>query len=707
MRKTAVLPLVTLMLSLSIAHGDEGMWTYDNLPSERIRERYGFEPTASWIEHVRLSSARLGGGCSASFVSADGLVLTNHHCVTGCIEDLSRSDRNLGETGFLAAARSDETRCPRIEVNQLVDIRDVTAEVDAATKDLEGETRAAAERAVEAKLERECGTSDRLRCDVVGLYGGGLHHLYVYRRWSDVRLVFAPEWSVAFFGGDPDNFNYPRYNLDAAFLRIYEDGQPARTEHFFRWNAAGAREGDLVFVSGNPGSTSRLDTVADLADARDRALPSSLIYSSELRGRLTEFSNRSAEARRVAKPRLLGIENGLKSARGRLRTLSNAEVFGRKVKEEEDLRRRIEADPSLKAEYGSAWDAAARAIAEMAELAPEYTMIEGGRGFSSRLWDHAKTLVRAAGESTKPDSERLPPFRASRLPRLRQSLFAETPIDKDLELATLTFSLTKLVEELGVDHPFVRKVLGKRSPREAAEEALTGSRLDKPEVRRTLFEGGAAAIEASDDPMIRLAARVDPDAREIRRRYEDGPQTALQREQERIARARFAVYGTSAYPDATFSPRLSYGTVRGWVERGRAIPPFTTFRGLYDRWTGREPFDLPKRWLDGRDRLPPEAPFNFVTTNDIVGGNSGSPVIDREGRLVGLVFDGNLPSLGGTYIYDGATNRTVAVHAGAILQALDRIYGARRLVEELGAPSGAAEVGGAASAGDPSAQGRK
>ena len=681
MKLVPVLVAFCLFL-VPIAMADEGMWTFDNFPSEKIGAAYGFAPTQEWLDRVRLASARTSG-CSTSFVSPEGLVMTNHHCVEGCIHDISTLEANFSEIGFVARTASEERKCPRMEVNQLVEIRDVTAEVSGATKDLEGEARIEAQRAIQARLEKACAGGEEIRCDLVGLYQGGQYKLYKYRRWRDVRLVFAPEASAGSFGGDLDNFNFPRYDMDVAFLRVYEGDAPVESANFFRWSPAGAKEGDLVFVPGSPGRTSRLETIAQLEYERDVALPDRLAYSSELRGMLTEFGNRGPEQRRVSQARLTGLENGLKVLKGRQRTLNDPAVFARKVQEEQDLRRRVDADPALKSRYGGAWDAIAAAQRAYRDVGAAYRMIEGGAGFSSELFGYASMLVRGGDELVKPDEKRLPQFTEARLSRMKQRLLTPRPLSRELDTATFTFSLTKLREELGADDPFVHRLLGERSPREVADAAVNGSRLDDPRVREALFTGGRKAVEESDDPMIVLARKVDPDRRALRRKFEDEIDAVISKNEELVAKARFAVYGTSVYPDATGSPRLSFGTVKGWTERGKPVPPFTTFRGLFERWTGREPFDLPKRWLDAKSALDLDMPLNFVTTNDIIGGNSGSAVIDREGRIVGVAFDGNIHSIGGDYWFDPDLNRTVVVGSRAILEALEKVYGARGLAAEI------------------------
>ncbi|MBN1207060.1 MAG: S46 family peptidase [Myxococcaceae bacterium] len=676
--------LLALGLLLALpAHAEEGMWTFDAFPSEAVKKAYGFAPTQAWLDSVRLGSVRLAGGCSASFVSPHGLVMTNHHCIRGCVEDLSSPQKDLLATGFYAPETKDEPRCPKVEANQLVEMKDITARMNSATKGLTGAAFNTALKAETAKAEAECATGPDVRCDVVTLFHGGKYHLYKYRRFQDVRLAFAPEFSMASFGGDPDNFNFPRYGYDVAFLRVWENGQPARSPHYLPWAKQGAREGELVFVSGHPGGTERKSTVAELEFQRDVALPYTLLYLAELRGMLREFSQGSPERLRTTRARLRSVENALKALRGRHQALADPALLAQKRKDEAALRARIIARPKLKASTAGAWEEISQALELHRPMLAEHRMKEVGDGFQSELFTLARHLVRAAEELPKPNAERLREYTEAQLPSLRQQLLREAPIPAELEVATLTFGLNRLRETLGADDPFVQAVLGREAPAELARALVAGSKLQDVKVRQALLEGGKAAVEASQDPMVVLARKVDAEARAVRRRYEDTVEAVLKRNSERLAQAHLAVYGTSGYPDATFTLRLSYGVVKGWEENGRAVPPLTTFAGAWARHTGKEPFKLPDSWLAAQGKVPPETPLDMATTNDIIGGNSGSPMVNRDGHVVGLIFDGNLHSLGGRYAYVPKTNRAVAVHGAGILTALEHLYGARRLVEEL------------------------
>jgi hypothetical protein len=669
------------------ARADEGMWPFNHLPRAALQERYGFVASDAWLAHVRRSSLRIGGG-SGSFVSSHGLLLTNHHCVEDCISRLSSSSRDYQKLGFYAKTADQELACPGYSVQQLGEVTDVTARIAAVTQGLAGAAFQRALLAEKARLEQDCRTDPESSCELVSLYRGGLYELYQYRRYADVRLVFAPERDAALFGGDPDNFTFPRYDLDLAVLRAYVAGKPAVTPDHLAWSSSGLSANELVFVSGNPGTTERLRTVAELEFLRDHALVTELLQLAQYRGFLNEYAERGAEARRVASLEIQRVENTYKELEGARLALASRAFFARLVERENELRARVAARLSWQASYGAAWDAIAEAHVRGASMANDWLWIEGPPGFrppwaKTTLFGFARTLVRAAAERSKDNPERLPEFTDARLPMQEQHLLAAQPLNESFEIAKLRFGLSALREALGVDHPFVRKVLGRASPEELARSLVQGSHLNQVEQRRRLWFGGQAAVLASRDPMIVLARRIDDDGRALRARFENEIQSVLTRSSELLARARFLVYGMSSYPDATGSPRLSFGTVRGWREPGRVVPAFTTLGGAFERHTGRWPFALPPSWLAHQSELALDTPFNFVTDADIVGGNSGSPVLNRQGELVGLVFDGNLPSLGGSYGYDMATNRSVAIDVRAIAHTLEHIYAAHRLTEEL------------------------
>jgi Peptidase S46 len=673
------------LVTASAAYAGEGMWTPDNLPKQELATKYKFTPTAQWVDHAQKAALRLAGGCSGSFVSPAGLVLTNHHCVNSCVQQLSTAQKDFIAAGFYAKEQKDEIKCPEIELNRLDTITDVTERVKKAVDGKSGEDYSKAEKSVKSDIEKECAGNDAsgTRCDVVSLYHGGVYDVYKYHRYQDVRLVFAPEFAMAFFGGDPDNFNFPRYDLDMGVLRAYENDAPAKVTDFYPFTKNGADENEMTIVVGNPGGTDRQLTIAQLETTRDLDTPHALLRLAEMRGVIEQFRAESAEHFRIAESDLFGIENSYKAFKGRQEALLDPEVFTFKQKQEAELRDYVNADPTRKAKYGAAWDAIAKAEADYRNIEPSYLYMEGRGAFFTKYFGYARAIVRGAAERTKPNGERLREYTDSRLPSVTQSLFSTAPIYPDYEKVKLGFSLTKMREWLGTDNAFVRKVLGKKSPQEVADALVDGTKLGDVAVRKALWEGGADAVAKSTDPFIVLARAIDPDTRAIRKRLENEVESVVDKNSELIAAARFEKYGTSVYPDATFTERFSFGEVKGWNEKGVWVKPFTDFAGAFDHATGSEPFALPTSWLDAKSALDMKQRFDFVTTNDIIGGNSGSPMINRNGEIVGLVFDGNIESLGGDFWYDERVNRSVAVHSGAILEVLRKVYKADRLTKEI------------------------
>jgi Peptidase S46 len=678
-------PLLTLLLlclaSPLLLRADEGMWTFNNFPSSAVETKYGFRPSAAWLDHVRLSSLRIAEGCSASFVSPHGLVMTNHHCVLDCVEQLSTAQGNLVEKGFSASTAADERKCPAFELDQLIEIRDVTRNVEEA---LEGKTGNAANTAlnrVQAELEQSCGSDPSTLCQLVSLYEGGIYDLYRYKRYSDVRLVFAPEMSVAQFGGDPDNFNFPRFDFDIGLVRAYEGGHPVESPHYLKWSANGSKEGELVFVSGNPGGTSRDLTISQLEFDRDTALPSIIPGISEYRGLLERFVAENPERAREGNEDLFFDENSFKVEFGREQALLDPEFFAMKVREEQGLRQAVEADPKL-APDKSAWNDIAEIERVRASLWDQRESTTFFR--ESDLLSYAITLVESAVERAKPNSERLPEYTDQALVSIQRDLAAPIPVHKDLEEMKLRWLFSSVRRDLGPDDGLVEKMLGNESPEELAKRLVAGTGLDEASVREALYQGGQPAIAASTDPMIVFARSIDPDLLRARKEYEARVDAPTRDAAERIAKARFAIYGTSVYPDATFTLRLSYGTVKGFVDaQGRAVPPFTTIGGLFHRATGAPPFALPESWIAAKPELDLSTPLNLSTTNDIIGGNSGSPLINKDAEIVGLIFDGNIFSIGGDYGYDAARNRAVAVDSRALLEGLRKVYHLDRVVEEI------------------------
>ncbi|MBI4455975.1 MAG: S46 family peptidase [Acidobacteria bacterium] len=679
--------LLLLVLASPLVVADEGMWTFNNVPKRSLKERYGFEPTDAWLGHLRLASVRFNSGGSGSFVSADGLTMTNHHIAADCLQKLSSSGKDYYRNGFYAAARQQEGRCPDLELNVLTEIEDVTTQVNQGVKpDMDAAQIFAAQRAGMSTLEKNCTGATGLRCDVITLYQGGVFNLYKYKRYTDVRLVFAPESDVAFFGGDPDNFTYPRYDLDVAFFRVYEDGKPATISHYLRWSKRGTAEGELVFVSGHPGTTNRMNTLARLEYLRDKGYPFILASLDRTRATLQRFSEEGEENARIAKEELFSVENSIKALSGEVAGLRDPEVMGKRADAERELRAAVAAEPKKQAAYGKAWDGIAAAQAEVAAFYRERAFFESGLAFNSRLFAIARTLVRLAAEKQRPNTDRLREYRESNLPSLELNLYSPAPIYDSFEKIKLIDSLEFLRNQLGESHPLVVKVLDGKTPQQLASEVVSGTRLMEVAVRRAVAAGGERAILESTDPMIQLAVKIDEDGRALRKRYEDRVQGVERVNYALIAKANFELKGTSVYPDATFTLRLSLGPVRRYTENGKNIAPFTNFAGLYDRASlhaNKSPYQLPQRWLERKSKLSLATPLNFVSTADIIGGNSGSPVVNRSREIVGLIFDGNIQSLVWNFLYDDRQGRAIAVDSRGIVEALQNIYNARELVQEL------------------------
>ncbi|HET9389421.1 MAG TPA: S46 family peptidase [Steroidobacteraceae bacterium] len=689
MHPPRLFPLL-LLLAVGPALADEGMWTFQDFPSRAVKRQYGVEVTPAWLDRVRLATVRLTN-CTASFVSPAGLMLTNHHCAAPCLDQHSGAGQSLLDKGFLARAREEELRCAAQIADILVETRSITDQVIAAGRGLGDQAANEARKKALTHLEQQCeqdasqAKQGPLECETVTLYEGGQYWLYKYRRYTDVRLVFAPERDIAAFGGDPDNFQFPRWCLDVAMLRAYDaNGKPAQTPDHFDINPAGPDAGQLVFVSGHPGATERLLTVSQLETLRDVDLPDGLLRAAELRGRYIQFGKTSPEARQMVEAPLQTLENVIKVQRVQLDALLDDRLLQQKRQEEATLRARIAAQPALARSVGDPWAEITKAQVVERAISLPYTFLEGGAGFNSRLFNYARLLVRAADERARPNADRLREYRDTALPRLEQRLGAPIPIHPELEKLTLSFSLERMREWLGPDQPLVHELLAHDTPDSLASRLVDGSKLADPAIRLQLWNGGSQAVRDSQDPMIELARRVDPAARAIRKRYEEGVEVPEDSGEQRIGQARFRVYGTTIAPAATFSLRLNFGTVQGWQENGEQIEPFTHLRRLFERDTGEEPFKVPASWLAVKDQLDPDTQFDLATNNDIVGGNSGSPLIAADGRLVGLIFDGNIHSIAGSFWFDPQRNRAIAVHPAIMLQALHTVYKATELLRELG-----------------------
>jgi hypothetical protein len=677
---------VALLAPLPATRADEGMWLPDSPPRKLLKEKYGFELTSAWLERARKASVRFPSA-SGGFVSPEGLLVTNHHVGADSLQKLSTRAHNYLRDGYLARTRDRELRCSDMELNVLMDITDVTTQVDSAVKPgMSPAKAAAARRAVLNDIEAEAAKRSGLKPQVVTLYQGGQYHLYLFKKYTDVRLVFAPEQAIASFGGDVDNFEYPRYCLDVCFFRAYEGGKPARTPHFFRWSRAGPKEGDLVFVTGHPGSTNRLDTLAKLRHRRDVTLPYTLNRLRAMEALLAQFSARGPDEARMGAKDLQRVANARKAYAGQYAGLLDPAILARKEKDERTLRDKVDADAGLRKACAGAWEQVAESEKKFAGFEKPYHLLERGDAFDGRLFGIARHLVRLAAELPKPNAERLREYRSSELDSLKLRLFSPAPVHPELERAQLSGSLSFLAENLGAEHPLVAKVLAGRPPAARAAELVNGSKLADVAERKRLFAGGARAVESSKDPLVVLARAVDGEARALRKRFEEEVEEPQRQANARIAKARFKLLGTAVAPDATFTLRLAFGVVKGYEAGGAKLPCTTTFAGAFERaerQRHREPFVLPARWREGKGKLDLSTPLDFVSTADTIGGNSGSPVLNRAGELVGINFDRNRQGLVRNFVYTDAQARHIAVHSRAVLEALRKLYGAESLVKEL------------------------
>ncbi|MBV8891777.1 MAG: S46 family peptidase [Acidobacteria bacterium] len=711
------LALIACLLSSLAVWGDEGMWLFNAFPREKLASQYGFAASQQWLDHVRLGSVRFNNGGSGSFVSPDGLTFTNHHVGSECIHDLSSGGKDYVRNGFYAKTQAEEAKCPNLELNQLVAIEDVTSLVKkAAASGMSAAEAGQAQRAEMSNIEKECATRTALRCDVITLYSGEVYNLYKYKKYTDVRLVFAPEFGIAFFGGDPDNFTYPRYDLDISFFRVYENNKPAHTDPYLHWSSEGVENGDLIFVSGNPGSTDRLKTMSQLAYLRDVDYPSRLNTYQRRIGALTKFSSESAENARMAEEYIFSLENSFKAVTGYESGLRDRGIMAKKVADEDTLH---SAWKVANANAGDPWQEISAAVKVESDIYKPFTYLERLRGFSpAKLPQFARLLVRVTQEKTIGNEKRLREYRDSNLPSLEQQLFSTAPIYKSLEIASLSDSLEQMREELGRENPDVERALAGRSPQEAANYLVETSTLDQVRFRKQLYEGGVAAVEASKDPLIILMRAIDPDARAVRKTYDDKVDAIERQDGAAIARARFEKSGFTEPPDATFTLRLSYGAVKGYEEttnssdvlaqvgqhRATFIPPqglkvdipyFTTMAGAFEHaaaHSDKPPYELPESWMRAKSSLNLDTPLNFVSTADIIGGNSGSPTVNKAAEVVGIIFDGNIQSLVLNFAYTDVQARAVHVDSRAIIEALRKIYGANPLADELTQTSAAAKA---------------
>jgi hypothetical protein len=685
MRPFVRLSCALIALTPAAAAAEEGMWTFDNFPIAAANRDLGTSIDQAWLDRVRLASVRIGGA-SGGLVSSEGLIFTNEHVVSGCVEDLSTEKRNFVETGFTPTSRAGEIKCPGMTAEILTSISDVTPRMQAAGRGLEGEAFTKARDAEAAKIEAvACGSDAKRRCQVVTLYRGGQFKLYDYRRYADVRLAFAPEHRASAFGGDLDNFSFPRFAIDGAFIRIYEDGKPVSTPTHFRWNPAASKENEPVFLSGSPGATQRLLTHDQLATVADVTLPLEQLVNSELRGRLTQFSKQSEQNAFQAQGPLYGIENTYKRGFGRQQALIDERFMANRARAEQEFRTRLAGDKQLAAEIGDPWAELRSIQPQMRRLYPGFYMLESRAGGGSQLFSWAKDLVRGAEERAKPNAERLPEYGDARLPQVETRLTAERPVYPNVDEVQLAWWLSKTREILTVDDPRVRQLLGKESPEALAKRLVHGTKVGEAAFRKAIWEGGLAAVNASSDPLIRFVRAIQPVTRATRTQYEAKVQAPTDQASEKLARARFALYGTSLYPDATGTLRLTYGRLKGWSRDGRTVPYATTFAGLWDRATGAPPFDLPPRLAAAKGKIPPATTLDVAASTDTIGGSSGSPAVNASGDIIGANFDSTVLTQRNAYGYDPEVNRSVLVTAAAVTAALRHAYGMRHLLEELGA----------------------
>jgi hypothetical protein len=681
-RSVFLIPVLLLAMA-AMARAEEGMWTFDNPPLKELAEKYNFHPTQEWLDHLRLSSVRLNDGGSGSFVSPNGLLLTNHHVARDQLQKNSTPEHNYVRDGFYAATPDQEMKTPDLEVNVLVGMQDVTARVQGAGKAAKDDAEALKARDAEiAAIEKESKDKTGLRSDVVTLYNGGEYWLYQYKAYTDVRLVFAPEEQAAFFGGDPDNFTYPRYDLDMALYRVYDNGKPLHTDNFLKWSAKGAAPGELVFVPGHPGATSRQDTVAELALERDTVEPSVIQYYQRRIAAEQEFAKLSPENAELVGTNVFLLQNSLKVYLGRAEALSDKAILAKKQAEEKDLRDQVAGNPEWQKEYGDAWDQVAHAV----DLAKPEMQKRIFRRTDSQLFGFALQIVQYVAEVKKPDGERLPQYHEAGLDSLRFQLLSPAPVHLSVDKLYMRTALNLAKEKLGANDEYLQAIVQGDDIDKTIDALVDGTKLGDAAFRKGLLDGGEAAVAASTDPMIVAARRVDPVWRASYVKYRDNIVSVFEAADEKLGMARFAAYGKNAYPDATFTLRLSYGTVEGFPYNGTTAPPFTTFYGLYDRaasFSNKSPWDLTPKEAAARDKLDLATPLDFVCTADIIGGNSGSPVVNRDGEVVGLIFDGNIESLAGDFVYDGTKNRAVAVHSAGMIEGLRKIYGVGALADEL------------------------
>jgi len=676
-----LLALVLLLSGITLA--EEGMWTFDNPPKKQLKEKYGFDITQEWLDHVRLSSVRFNDGGSGSFISPNGLVMTNHHVGSGQLQKMSTPEKDYIKTGFYARTASEEVKCVDLELNVLVEMENVTDKVMSAIAGKAGREAMTARRATLAGLQKESNEKyPGLRSDNVSLYNGAEYWIYRYKKYTDVRLVMAPEKQIAFYGGDPDNFTFPRYDVDMCFFRVYENDKPINSTNFLKWRTTGAADGELVFVSGHPGSTNRQQTYSQIEYSRDYQYPARLATMKRTVVVLKKYSALGEEQHRRADGMIFGYENAIKAMTGEYEGLLDKNLMAKKQNDEKELLGRMNANPDLKAKYAWAWDSITVAVKKIQSRYKELTY----RGLSGSMSSRALTIARYATESKKPNGERMPQYQDAMVNMTLENLYSPAPVYADMEEVLLTERFKEAIEMLGANDPWVVAALNGKTPEEAAKYYISGTKLADPAFRKSLIEGGEQAITASTDPLIELARKVAPIGDEMRAWQDKNISGMVSMASEATGNARFAVYGKEVPPDANFTLRLSYGQVKGYPMNGTLAPCMTTMYGLFDRSIGfgnKGDFALPQRYQDGVSKLNLSTPMNFVSTNDIIGGNSGSPVINAQAELVGLIFDGNIESLPGRFAYSEESNRAVSVHPGVMIETMRKLYDANVLADEI------------------------
>ena len=687
MKYSLCLPAFAALASLlsPTARADEGMWLLSAFPKAEIQKRHGVQVTDEFLRHMQMSAVRFNNGGTGSFVSPQGLLFTNHHVGADCIQKLSAAGQDYMKNGFVARTPAEERSCPDLEINVLASIEDVTAKVKAA----EGATANPIEanrlrKAGMSSIEKACSDATGMRCDIVTLFSGAQYHLYKHKKYTDIRLVLAPEFDIAFFGGDPENFTYPRYNLDITFFRAYENGQPAKVADYFKWSKTGAKEGELVFVPGNPGSTGRLQTVTELEFQRDVSFTLNLRRLESIISALQTYMKEGDEQQRVGNENLFGQQNSFKAISGFNRGLNDPKLMAKKRAAEQDLRKRIAADAAQREKFGKLWDELATSYGNYRTYYARYALLESGATRGSSLLSLARGIVRYAAQTRKPNADRLREYVETALPAREQAMYSPAPITPSMEIAVLADYFAFLAKELGAKDPVVVQILDGKSPRQAAESYVNSSKITDVAERKRLA-ADPAAIAASTDGMIRLARIIDAPALEVRKKYEDGVESVVTRAAAQIAQARFDLSGGSEYPDATFTMRVAFGPVKGYKNaQGKNVPWTTTIAGLWPKATGKEPYVIPPTWLKAKAKLNPSTPFNFVSTADTHGGNSGSATLNPKGEIVGILFDGNIEGLPNRFVYTDEQARSVHVASQSIAEALKFIYTADNLLKELG-----------------------